>query len=164
MPSSSGSSSSRFEDEGIAFLLNITTSPTTQRQISGDLNLQQHRFENLKSRYVQSLFSQKVTYSTPQSEKIFCFRIPVLDFNFQRRKRQAKENHVLADDNVDYEKDFEFDLGSILGEDLYCSIVDRLDTACMEHSMLELWKFNEQKIHSLTEEKIIKALNRTTVR
>lgn len=119
---------------------------------------------NLKSHTVQSVFSQPVTHSTPQSEKIFCFRIPVLDFNFQRRKREARENLSLAEDNVDYEKDSEFDLGSLLGEDLFCSIVDRLDTACMEHSVLELWKFNEQKIQNLTKEKIIKALNRTTVR
>ena len=161
MPSFSGSGSSRSEEEGTVFLLDITTNPMTQRHISGDLNLQQRHCENLKSRTVQS---QKFTYCTPQSEKIFCFRIPVLDFNFQRRKRQATENLILAEDYVDYEKDFEFDLGSLLGEDLYCSIVDRLDTACMEHSVLELWKFKEQHIHNLTEEKIIKALNRTTVR
>ena len=103
-------------------------------------------------------------YCTPQMENIFCFRIPVVDFNFQRRKRAATENLILAEEYVDYEQDLEFDLASLLGEDLYCSIVDRLDTACMEHSILELWKFNEQKIHNLTEEKIIKALNRTTVR
>ena len=103
-------------------------------------------------------------HSTTESEKIFCFRIPVLDFNFQRRKRETRENLSLSNDNVDYEKDFEFDLESLLGEDLFCSIVNRLDTACMEHSMLELWKFSEQKIRSLTKEKIIKALNRTTVR
>lgn len=102
--------------------------------------------------------------STPQSEKIFSFRIPLLDFNFQRRKREARENLSLAKDDADYEKDSEFDLGSLLGEDLFCSIVNRLDTACLEHSLLELWKFNEKKIQSLTEEKIIKALNRTTVR
>jgi len=121
-------------------------------------------YKKLKSHTVQSVFSQPVIHSTPQSEKIFCFRIPVLDFNFQRRKREARENLSLAKDNVDYDKDSEFDLESILGKDLFCSIVDRLDTACMEHSMLELWKFNEQKINSLTKEKIIKALNRTTVR
>jgi len=103
-------------------------------------------------------------HSTSQSEKIFCFRIPVLDFNFQRRKREARENVSLAEDNVDYEKDFEFGLEKLLGEDLFCNIVNRLDTACMEHSLLELWKFNENKIQNLTEEKIIKALNRTTVR
>jgi hypothetical protein len=51
-----------------------------------------------------------------------------------------------------------------LGEDRFCSLVDRLDTACMEHSLLELWKFDKKKIQNLTEEKIIKALNRTTVR
>ena len=103
-------------------------------------------------------------HSTPQSEQIFCFRVPVLDFNFQRRKREARENLSLAEDNIDYEKDSEFDLESLLGEDVFCGIVDRLDTACMEHSMLELWKFDERKIQTLTEEKIIKALNRTTVR
>ena len=103
-------------------------------------------------------------HSTPQLEKIFCFRIPVLDFNFQRRKREARENVILAEDYVDYENDFEFDLGRVLGEDIFCSIVNKLDTACMEHSVLELWKFNEQKIQNLTEEKIIKALNKTTVR
>ncbi|PNF27986.1 hypothetical protein B7P43_G14201 [Cryptotermes secundus] len=46
---------------------------------------------------------------------------------------------------------------------MYCRIINKLDTACMEHSVLELWKFSQQKIHNLTEEKIIKALNRTTV-
>ncbi|KDR12704.1 protein patched homolog 3-like [Zootermopsis nevadensis] len=92
-----------------------------------------------------------------------CFRIPVVDFNFKRRKRDVKENLILAEDYVDVEEDFEFDLGSILGYDLYCNIINRLETACMQHSLLELWKFNEQKIHNLTEEKIIKALNRTTV-
>jgi len=120
--------------------------------------------KNLKSHTVQSVSSQPVIRSTPQSEKIFSFRIPLLDFNFQRRKREARENLSLAKDDADYEKDSEFDLGSLLGEDLFCSIVNRLDTACLEHSLLELWKFNEKKIQSLTEEKIIKALNRTTVR
>jgi len=103
-------------------------------------------------------------HSSPQSQKIFCFRIPVLDFNFQRRKREARDNLSLAEDNLDYEKDAELDLESLLGEGVFCSIVDRLDTACMEHSILELWKFNERKIQNLTEEKIIKALNKTTVR
>jgi predicted RND superfamily exporter protein len=92
-----------------------------------------------------------------------CLRIPVLDFNFQRRKREARDNLSLAEDNLDYEKDAELDLESLLGEGVFCSIVDRLDTACMEHSILELWKFNERKIQNLTEEKIIKALNKTTV-
>jgi hypothetical protein len=88
----------------------------------------------------------------------------VVDFNFKRRKRDTGENLLLAEDYVDYEKDFELDLGSILGDDMYCSIINRLETACMEHSILELWKFNEQKIKNLTEEKIIKALNTTKIR
>jgi hypothetical protein len=87
-----------------------------------------------------------------------------VDFNFKRRKRDSKENLILAEDYVDNEEDFEFDLGNILGDDLYCRIMNRLDTACMQHSLLELWKFSQQKIHNLTEEKIIKALNITTVR
>jgi hypothetical protein len=84
-----------------------------------------------------------------------------VDFILKRRKRDVSENHIL---DKDYEKDFEFDLGSLLGDDMYCRIINKLDTTCMEHSMLELWKFNQQKIHNLTNEKIIKALNRTTVR
>jgi hypothetical protein len=87
-----------------------------------------------------------------------------VDFNFNRRKRGARENLILAEDYVDFEEDFESDLASILGDDQYCSIINKLDTACMQHSLLELWKFSQQQIHSLTEEKIIKALNRTTVR
>jgi hypothetical protein len=87
-----------------------------------------------------------------------------VDFNFKRRKRGARENLILDKDYVNYEKEFGFDLGSLLGDDMYCRIIDRLDTACMEHSVLELWKFSQQKIQNLTEEKIIKALNRTTVR
>jgi hypothetical protein len=87
-----------------------------------------------------------------------------VDFNIQRRKRETREDPILAEDHVDKEKDSEPDLGSLLGEDLFCSIVERLDTACMGHSLLELWKFNERKIQNLTQEKIIKALNKTTVR
>jgi hypothetical protein len=87
-----------------------------------------------------------------------------VDFNFKRRKRNSRENLILAEDYVDYEKNFETDLGSLLGDDMYCKIINNLDTACMEHSLLELWKFSQQKIQNLTEEKIIKALNRTTVR
>lgn len=92
-----------------------------------------------------------------------CFRIPVVDFVFKRRKREDRENLLLDKDHVDYEKDFVYDLGSLLGDDMYCRIINKLDTACMEHSVLELWKFSQQKINNLTEEKIIKALNRTTV-
>jgi hypothetical protein len=87
-----------------------------------------------------------------------------VDFNFQRRKRETTDDPILAEYHVDKEKDSEFDLGSLLGEDRFCSIVERLDTACMEHSLLELWKFNERKIQNLTQEKIIKALNKTTIR
>ncbi|PSN55875.1 hypothetical protein C0J52_02764 [Blattella germanica] len=46
---------------------------------------------------------------------------------------------------------------------MYCRIVNNLDTACMEHNILELWKFNKYKIQQLNEPKIIKALNRTTI-
>lgn len=84
-----------------------------------------------------------------------------MDFILKRRKRDESENHIL---DKDYEKDFGFDLGSLLGDDMYCRIINKLDMACMEHSILELWKFNQQKIDNLTNEKIIKALNRTTIR
>jgi hypothetical protein len=87
-----------------------------------------------------------------------------VDFIFKRRKRDERENLILDKDHVDHEKDSVFDLGSLLGDDMYCRIINKLDTACMEHSMLELWKFSQQTIHNLTMEKIIKALNRTTVR
>jgi hypothetical protein len=87
-----------------------------------------------------------------------------VDFIFKRRKRDERENLILDKDHVDYEKDFVFDLGSLLGDDMYCRIINKLDTACMEHSVLELWKFSQQKIGNLTEDKIIKALNKTTVR
>lgn len=87
-----------------------------------------------------------------------------MDFNFQRRKRETREDPILAEDRFDKDKDSEPDLGSLLGEDQFCRIVEGLDTACMEHSLLELWKFKEQKIQNLTQEKIIKALNKTTVR
>jgi hypothetical protein len=87
-----------------------------------------------------------------------------VDFIFKRRKREDHENLILDKDHVDYEKDFVYDLGSLLGDDMYCRIINKLDSACMERSVLELWKFSQQKIYNLTEEKIIKALNRTTVR
>ncbi|XP_069693275.1 patched domain-containing protein 3-like isoform X2 [Periplaneta americana] len=90
-----------------------------------------------------------------------CFRIPVVDFNFKRRRRDTSLD--LAMDYVDYEKEYEFDPGSLLGKDMYCRIINNLDMACMEQSLLELWKFNKEKIFKLTEDKIIKALNRTKI-
>ena len=83
-----------------------------------------------------------------------------MDFNFKRKRRDAE---VISND-VNFERDFDFDPGEVLGGDTYCRVINNLDTACMEHNILELWKFNEQKINNLNEEKILKAINRTIIR
>ena len=39
--------------------------------------------------------------------------------------------------------------------DIYCNLVETLNEKCLESSLLEIWKYNEEEIRGLTQEKII---------
>lgn len=46
---------------------------------------------------------------------------------------------------------------------LYCSIIDSLPLGCMSQNLLEMWKFNELQLKSLTKDDIINTLHSTRI-
>ena len=47
-----------------------------------------------------------------------------------------------------------------LPPEIYCDLVNTLNAKCLENSILELWKFDRNRINKLTNEKIINDVNR----
>ena len=46
-----------------------------------------------------------------------------------------------------------------LPRNIYCELVDTLDTHCYEQSLLEIWMYNEDVINQLSTEDILTAIN-----
>ncbi|XP_035775946.1 NPC1-like intracellular cholesterol transporter 1 [Anopheles albimanus] len=46
---------------------------------------------------------------------------------------------------------------------LFCPILEKLEKGCYGSSLLELWKYDREKINNLTKEEIVDRLNKTTV-
>lgn len=51
------------------------------------------------------------------------------------------------------------DILSDLPADIYCDLVETLNDKCLETSILEIWKYDEERISALSQEEIIEAVN-----
>ncbi len=74
------------------------------------------------------------------------------------------EYDYYGDDYYDYSNEPKNDpeqdhLADELPPDVYCDLIETLNDKCLETSILEIWKYDEEVIRSLTKEDIIKAIN-----
>ena len=51
------------------------------------------------------------------------------------------------------------DIYKDLPHNVYCEIIDTLETQCFEQSILEIWQYNENTIRNLTKQDIINSIN-----
>lgn len=134
-----------------------------------------------------SKFEVDAGNGTTYGWKDICFKIPIiaeLTVTSDRTKRDIRNRlHVRhADDSDDNAFDFDdafenafsaketnnkrskpFNPVIDLDPIIFCGIVDQLPLGCLQHNILELWNFNENKINNLTKEDILNALARTNV-
>ena len=76
------------------------------------------------------------------------------------------EDEFFIDDsevNKTKKKKHPFNPSVDLDPKFYCSIINNLQTGCMHENLLELWKFDENKIDTLTTEDIVDKLNKTKI-
>lgn len=70
-----------------------------------------------------------------------------------------------GDDEDDAQrKEEEDDILSGLSPEIYCDLVTTLNAKCLEVSILEIWKFDEERIRALTQQDIINAINKVKKR
>jgi Niemann-Pick C1 protein len=68
----------------------------------------------------------------------------------------SKKNKKKGDADEDDDDD---DFVDSLPPDIYCDLIETLNDKCAEYSLLELWRFDEQVIRSLTQQDILDAIN-----
>ncbi|KAF4532825.1 hypothetical protein B566_EDAN002676 [Ephemera danica] len=153
--------------------------------ITADDVLQPHVLAKLEEIHqkIQSISAKGITWGD------ICFRIPALTINTERNKREAPSTYsikraiqkrsdmhfnenTLKNDSVvkrqllsgnQLQLSVNMDPSVIMGDQLYCNIVNSLDRECFENSVLELWKYDFKTISTLTKDDIIRTLNNTQV-
>ncbi|KXJ77899.1 hypothetical protein RP20_CCG006239, partial [Aedes albopictus] len=92
-----------------------------------------------------------------------CFKIPLIaEYTAsERRKREGTKSSTIKK-GPKKQKNF-FNPSVDLPSSMYCPLINRLPIGCLEHSILELWKFDREVIVTLSKEQIIDKLNSTTV-
>jgi hypothetical protein len=124
-------------------------------------------YKNSSSR----LLTKEVDSETERTPKIINDDKVVLVSNddLSNAKQTAEKNYDYYDyEYPDYfddpvsnaEVQGQVDIINDLPPDIYCDLVNTLNEKCLETSLLEIWKFNEKAIRSLTSEDIIEAVNK----
>ncbi|XP_066996697.1 patched domain-containing protein 3 isoform X3 [Anabrus simplex] len=96
-----------------------------------------------------------------------CFRIPVISFNVRKKRETTEDGSVFDDLPFGFEEETDdnswknFDPSIVLPLGMYCAIVNSLETACLERSLLELWKYDTDELESVTPQRIREDLNKT---
>jgi len=70
------------------------------------------------------------------------------------------EKYGKTNKNSDQVIEGEDDLTEGLPYNIYCDLVTTLNTKCQEHSLLEIWRYDEELIMTTTQEEILDAVNR----
>ncbi|KAK2713471.1 hypothetical protein QYM36_009366, partial [Artemia franciscana] len=104
-----------------------------------------------------------------------CYRLPVVQNSMSTRKKRSADG---PDFNLDFDfSDFEskfdenvfnntepmydsdFEPSVDLSQALFCELVSTFDERCFENNILEIWKYDLEKIRRLTQEEIIDGIN-----
>ncbi|XP_039299028.1 NPC intracellular cholesterol transporter 1 homolog 1b [Nilaparvata lugens] len=89
-----------------------------------------------------------------------CFRIPVVNVNVGRRKREEEEYNLL--DRITSNL-LNFDPSVHLSSKMYCGFVENFPRSCYERSILEFWRYDEEVVNNLDREAVIEMLNTTNI-
>ncbi|GAB0092699.1 NPC intracellular cholesterol transporter 1 homolog 1b-like [Sergentomyia squamirostris] len=129
-----------------------------------------------------SKINPKLKNGTNLSWNDMCFKVPYIaeyTKNQERRKRQIN----LPDDDEGPDFNFDNDFFNSLDEtgkvpnkptrkfnpsvdlspSIYCPLINAIPLGCYQHNLLELWKFDREKIANLTKEEILRAVNTASV-
>ena len=85
---------------------------------------------------------------------------PFDDYYYYDDEESIEEsNKAFSDPISDAAVQDQVDIISDLPPDIYCDLVETLNDKCLESSILEIWKFNEEVISKLSTEDILEAVN-----
>lgn len=99
---------------------------------------------------------QNKTYSMSD----LCYKVPIIDiFGSSRNKRsldikQMDANNTISNILGDYS-----DTTLFFDDEIYCKFLEKLEYACFQYNILDLWKMNVTEISNLTKHEIIKKIN-----
>ena len=74
-------------------------------------------------------------------------------------EESAYDQEVIHDPVSDQAAQGQVDIVADLPPDIYCDLIETLNDKCLESSILEIWKFNEDIIRRLSTEDILEAVN-----
>ncbi|KAG7164111.1 NPC1-like intracellular cholesterol transporter 1-like, partial [Homarus americanus] len=121
----------------------------------------------LTARYIQEMYRQQkavhditVTdkYNRSLTQDNLCFRVPALGGEMHQELRNVKAQ-LFPDRDLDSELDWSiaFDKG------IYYQFYEKMPTACLELSILDIWGKNQTIIYSLTDEDVINGINTANI-
>ena len=130
--------------------------------------------------------------ATPDGKRYadLCMKVPTANLPDRRKKRDATMPSNLSEGGLDLDHDYNYDYNSYeddldsnidydevldredfekriklldeLDPDVYCDIVGDLEKKCLQISLLELWRYNEERIMSVTTQEILDTVNNRT--
>lgn len=77
----------------------------------------------------------------------------------KREEEKKKKDTKRKKEEKKEEEEEEDDQQSKLPPEIYCDLINTLNDKCAEFSLLEIWKFDEDVIRSLSQQDIINAIN-----
>ena len=84
---------------------------------------------------------------------------PFDDYYYYYDNDEASDEVVIHDPVSESAVQDNVDIISDLPPDIYCDLVETLNDKCLESSILEIWKFNEDVIAKLSTQDILTAVN-----
>ncbi|XP_045592729.1 patched domain-containing protein 3 isoform X2 [Procambarus clarkii] len=88
------------------------------------------------------------------SQDDLCFRVPALGGEQRQELRRIKQQIF---PNRDPNEDLDWSL--VFDKSIYYQFYTKMPTACLEVGLLEVWGYNPDLIHSLTDEDVLYAIN-----
>ncbi|XP_053626283.1 patched domain-containing protein 3-like isoform X3 [Cherax quadricarinatus] len=98
-----------------------------------------------------------------------CAKMPTIVNSFFSRKRRTVNQDIISggqkmhlNASLRTKRDDEkngYDWSTVLDRGIYCGFLETMEQKCMEHSILEIWGYDEEIINNLTPDQIIKDVN-----
>ncbi|XP_045610892.2 patched domain-containing protein 3 [Procambarus clarkii] len=97
-----------------------------------------------------------------------CAKMPSIVNSFFGRKKRSLNRDIISEQNThdassrvkrEDKEDAWYDWSTVLDTETYCSLLKAMEQKCMEHSILEVWGYDEGVISNLTPDQIIEDIN-----